>query len=152
MIINLLILLVSFLVIWTLGFLLHEWCHLFEARRHGMDGWISIGRYMGIPTFSVYFYGETPTSVYYAGGVYSGLIYLLISLIGIPFLYTWGFPIVASLFTVGIVNLFYGIYEGMFIEKLNTDSYIKYHYILYGICILACLIVMWNPLVSYLVG
>lgn len=150
MIINLFILILTFLVIWILGFLGHEYCHLIEARRHGKDGWIEIGSYKGIPTFSVYFYGEVPDSVYYAGGIYSGIIYLLMSLIGMIFIYTWGFPFVSSLFTVGIVNIFYGMYEGKYINELDTDEYMKYHYILYAICIVACLIIMWKPLVYYL--
>jgi len=150
-VINLLILVFIFFMIWILAFLGHELCHILEANRQGADGgYIIVTSHKGIPSLVCSWYGETSELAIYAGGVYSGIIYLAISILTMFGIYSWGFPLIFSFFTLGIVNIFYGLYEGMYLEDLEYDEYMRYHYIIYIICIISCLIIMWKPLIGYL--
>jgi hypothetical protein len=122
------------IIIWILGFILHEFCHLFAARLQGCKGKIVFKMYKGILGLRYSLVG-TPnniTIIDYAGGLATAIILFSISFI-MQFFYI---PIMIACFLVGFVNLAYGLFEGFFIRKLNYDKYMKYHYLLYLISLI----------------
>ena len=128
------------IIIWILGFILHEYCHLFAARLQGCKGKIIFKMYKGIPGLR-YSLDDTPdniTIIDYAGGLATAIILFSISFI-MQFFYI---PLMIACFLVGFVNLTYGLFEGLFIRKLNNDKYMKYHYIVYLMYLLLLLYIL----------
>jgi len=68
---------------------------------------------------------------YYLGGIGIGSVYVLTSMM-FYFVYM---PLFITLFLVGIAHFFYGIYEGLFIRKVELGIYMVYHYLIYLISI-----------------
>ena len=124
-----------FLVVWIFGFIFHEYCHLWAAKLQGCNGKIVINFYKGIiPSLQYQLFG-TPrniTMIDFAGGLGTAAILLPLSLI-MNFVYT---PLMIACFLVGLVNLTYGIYEGLLIRKLDYNTYMKWHYVLYAVTLI----------------
>jgi len=144
-------LVVIFLFFWILIFLWHEVCHIIEGFRKGAnEGKITIETYKGIPTMNCWSnYYPNGRSVQFAGGLYSGITSLLIGLI--PWYthtlsdFIFEFPLI----TIGIVNIVYGIYEGIYIHKIPYGEYMKYHYVVYGITILVMTLIYIPKIIEF---
>lgn len=146
------------LIIWGLGFMFHEICHGIESfRQTGNFGTIGFryfelklfGKKLRIPSMYHVSGGtlRNKKMYYLAGGIYSGLVMLGLSF---PFHYIY-LPIGMVLFTVGMVNLIYGRYEGEFILKLSYKKYMKYHYVIYIIVIGLCILFFIKEIYGWLI-
>jgi hypothetical protein len=121
---------ISFLLLWIPAFILHELCHKFEAWRQGCKTNIELWLHNKIPSMRcVITEGELQNRdmFYLAGGLYSGLILLILAII------TFGLPWLSSpLWLLATVNLLYSIYEKELLGKIPMDEYMRYHYIVYA--------------------
>ena len=123
---------ISFIIIWCIGFYLHEHCHGLGCLIQDSPYTVEFKWYNKKP--SLYMWCDCRVKhhwiVDYMGGMLCGLILLLLS---VAFQRLEVYCISAPLFIVGLVNFVYGIYEGIFIRKLEYDRYMLYHYYLYVI-------------------
>ena len=145
-------LIIVFLIFWLWIFTFHEICHILEGFRLGADeGRIYIESYNKIPTMTCWSnYPKDNRSVQYAGGLYSGIVSFLIGLIPYYTETLWDFIFEFPLITIGMVNIVYGIYEGIYIHNIPYDKYMKYHYILYIVTILIMIGIYYNKIVEFI--
>ena len=123
--------------------------HLLEAKRQGGNGSIKFRWYNGIPGYIIYIRNvKNIRLVDFAGGIYSSIILITLALI----FRLISFPIYFSLMLVGVVNFFYGIYEGIFIRKMDAKSYMKFHYLIYLMVTIIYFIEQGGNIVSYLLN
>jgi len=136
-----------FFVAWFGGFIIHELCHKFECERQGGKGYISIWFHHGIPSMRCgCSYATNDALVRLAGGLYAGILLMIISLISF-FIYT---PIHIATFICGLVNLTYSFYEMKYLPELDMDKYMFWHYILYLITIIIGLLLMSENIINYI--
>lgn len=143
--INFILTLPIFLFAWVTVFLLHELCHLIEAyRQNKQGGKINVFIRNGIPTFTASPKGKLKNvkSFNLAGGLYSGIISLLIGLIAV---YYHAIPFYISFITLGVLNIIYSIYEWRFLGEISLEQYYRYHYLVYGI-VLVIMAFIWRLL------
>lgn len=148
MILEFLQLVVSFFFTWVIIFILHEICHKAEAKRQGGDARIEVWFHNRIPSMRVIPYNVSNMMMFYfAGGIYAGLISIsfagILNILGVPILYI-------PLYILGIVNLFYGVYEGVFITNLPLNKYMKYKNYVYVIGIVIGLLIMSGEIWTYI--
>jgi len=75
---------------------------------------------------------------YYAGGILSGLLHIIIGLLCTDLVFKFGF------LTVGFVNLAYGFFEGHFLPKWgDTRRYKIGRYAVYLSIVVIALIIWW---------
>ena len=133
---------VAFALLWVIAFVLHEFYHVLEGlRQGGTDGRIIVTKHKNIPSMNATCNNLKNYELFaYAGGILTGITYLVLS---IPFVTKMCsfLPIEIPLVTIGLVNLVYGVYEGRTLYKWNKDKYMFWHYIVYGVVIMICLIV-----------
>ena len=114
--IHTIILIVMTIIYWAESFQMHELMHI---KSHGVKatGTIDVNE-IGMTCTS-----NNPTNPYssYAGGIYSGIIYLLVALMAYYY-GAWGFYLPAS--TFGVMNLVYGFYEGKYGARGRFKIYI----------------------------
>ena len=138
----------TFLLVWIFSFFFHEVCHYSTAKLLG-----------GKPKISVWFYKDIIPSmrclysnnlqdkwvVDFAGGGFTGLIMLIFatSLFGIL-----NCRFFISLFIIGFLQIVYGLFEMAYINRLDRDAYMKYHYGLYAIMIVVGIGLLWNEIWS----
>ena len=82
---------------------------------------------------------------YYLGGIGIGSVFAISSL---PFYFLY-MPLFITLFLVGMINFFYGLYEGLFIRKLDNIDYMAWHYILYFVTMIIGMILIRNQIINY---
>ena len=133
---------------WKYVFLDHELMHIMEHVRQGATkGGIEFSFYrlklidgisVPIPTMKCWGnYTANKDKVALAGGLYSGIQSLFIGACGWYSGLLWlEFPFV----TLGVLNIVYGIYERLFLGKINFDTYMRWHYVVYGITIATMII------------
>ena len=83
----------------------------------------------------------------YAGGLYSGIIFLIPGIYSLLSPSLWDFPFEFGLISVGLVNIVYGIYEGMFLHKLETSKYMTCHYLLYIVTLTIITSLYYNKII-----
>lgn len=145
--INGMALIIWFIVTWISGFAFHEICHALECKRGGGTPEIKFWAWKGIPSMMCTCSGSVSKLFYYAGGIYSGLVMLLLS--GIFFFIYM--PLFISLFIVGLVNLVYGFYEGNTITKIPRDAYMLGKNIIYTLTIIIGIILLRNYIWGWIV-
>jgi len=133
---NFISLLGLFFALWVLAAIGHECFHGLACLIQGCDFKIKIWFHelrkgIKIPSMMCIPEGilKDTDLFYYLGGVGLGCTFTLLSL---PFYFIY-MPLFITLFLIGMTHFFYGIYEGLFIRKLELKEYMLYHYILYGI-------------------
>jgi len=120
---------IAFILLWIPAFYLHELCHKFEALSQGCKSKISIWWNGLIPSMRCTITEGTLNDRWrfsLAGGFYSGTILIILSLI--LYQIEW---LSISIGVLGFINLIYSAYEALYIEKLSTKEYMKYHYWVY---------------------
>ena len=137
--------LIWFPLIWVLSFVFHEFMHCFEHMRQGGNSWkIQYWSWKGLPSMRVYLSGVqlNPASVHLAGGLYTSFFHLVVMCI---YLLLFGFQqngFVFSVCCIGLVQLFYGYYEMLYINMDDRNQYMLGHYILYGL-VISVFCVVW---------
>lgn len=130
-----------FIVVWILGFILHEFFHLFAAKLQGCDGKIELWFHNGIPSLRYRITDGSPGNIGiidFVGGL--GTSAVLFIMAGIMyFVYE---PLMIACFLVGSVNLTYGLYEGFMIRRLTNDPYMKWHYVVYAVTLVVGIIIV----------
>jgi hypothetical protein len=124
--------------------IIHEYGHMLGAYLQGVNSRIVSWKFCGLPSLKTYPDSAilNNTLFYISGGLFAGLILLIMFVCTIPS----GFnSILFPLSTLGVMHIIYSIYETYYIEKLSTKIYMIGHYILYGIVILSC-ILLWYGL------
>jgi len=127
-----------FPIIWILSFVCHEYMHCFEHMRQGGKSWkIQYWSWHGLPSMRVYLSGvqRNPAMVHLAGGLYTSVIHLFVLMLWVLL---YGFQqngFVYSIVCIGLVQFFYGYYEMTYINRVNRDTYMKAHYIVYFLVI-----------------
>ena len=132
-----------FLCLWIISFLLHEFSHGLECNRQtGQFGRIGVSiKYLtmwhepqgNIQNYSLYFL---------AGGLYSGLCFLLFSLLIYPYVL---FTLVYMLWIVGVTNIVYSVYEYKYLPVWgNNRQYTVGRYTVYLSVITVMVIVYWS--------
>jgi len=127
------------IVTWIEAFLLHELCHLLEAYRQGANSLaIRVWIWKFIPSFQAVA-DDIKNEFLFAlsGGLYSGLILLLETIIAIA---TGASVFILPLTVVTITNLIYSIYEAKYLYKIPMDVYMKWHYLIYAIGIVLAVV------------
>ena len=116
------------LITWIGGFSLHEYFHKWEAQKQGVNAHILVWFHYGIPSLCCVPDGKLVDRRRFllAGGLGSGAVLLLLSLIFLSYWY-----IFVPVFTVGLINLIYSFYEMNYRDVLQLKDYMKYHYLLY---------------------
>lgn len=130
--------LVSLVIIWLMGFLLHELCHIIEAFRQGNNtGYIRVWKSI-LPSFiAEYDNGLQNQNMFkLAGGLYSGLILLVPALIAYL---TGSVPLLFAFLTTAIANLAYAPYEMKYLWKINMNLYSIGRYTIYSAVIVIML-------------
>jgi len=147
--INLLPLTFIFIYSWFTIFLFHELCHIIEGFRHGADdAEIYIDKYWIFPTMRCWSnHNGHDDAVAFAGGIYSGIISLIIGIYAALTPTMWDFPFEFSFIVIGSINIVYGIYEGTFLNKLDYDEYMRYHYMIY-IVMFIIMVMVYLPLIG----
>ena len=112
--------------------LFHEFCHLMEGFFQGAtEGYIKVYWYKHLPSFYAVSNKVIDRNQFnLAGGLYSGVIFILMGCIALidyaPLFYI-------PLLSFGVLQVIYGFYERKYLPILSKDRYMKYHYWLYGI-------------------
>ena len=122
---------ISFIILWTPTFYLHETFHKLIAERQGCKAHIKIWFHNRIPSMRcmVTEGNLTDKDIFYvAGGLGSGIVLMLISVILFPI--PW---LCIAIGTLGSINLIYAPYEMIFIQRLPLKDYMYYHWFVYGI-------------------
>jgi hypothetical protein len=128
MILNFISLILIFVFVWITVNLWHELFHCLEAKRQGASKCRVSVNWFGM-TYSYSGSVNNTTQIRLAGGVYSSVLcFLLVFFVSTP---SWAF----SFWTLGWVQLFYGLYEG----------YVgcKYRYVLYAVVVCVCIVWWW---------
>lgn len=112
-----------FIFVWVTSFLLHEMMHI---KSQGPNGNIDVWKYGMTCTVEKM---TRPQLFYYAGGIFTSPIMFICALLSAGW-WSWSF------LTLGLVQLFYGIYEGY-----NHGNVSKRYYI-YGSVVIVMLI-LW---------
>jgi hypothetical protein len=124
--INIFYMIVTFICLWIIGFVLHEFGHILGARLTGGNGRIKFWMYKGIPSLKVIFSGDyhRPTALI-SGGLTTGIVYLISAILtDNPYL-------LYPLLTIGFINALYSLYELVFIDEISINKYMIGHYVLY---------------------
>ena len=155
-ILNLLWLIILFFGIWIIGMYIHELFHglacVIQGAKFSIHIWfykLKIGKHtIKIPSMLCTINGpiKNVALFYYLGGIGAGILLLLLSLV---FYYVY-VPLFIVLFLSGITNFFYGIYEGLLINKIPQDTYMKWHYVLYIVCIVIGMFGLRNIIINYI--
>jgi len=135
---NILLFIISSIIIWVLGFSLHEICHKIGGMIQGADSYIDIWWHKGIISMRCIYTDSLkyPWLAHISGGFVSGVTLMVLSLLTINYI-----ELFIPLFTVGFINFIYSFYETLYIRKYEAEKYMKWHYWLYlvsgiiGICI-----------------
>lgn len=139
---NELMILITFPIIWVMSWITHELMHALECKRQGAGeatiyyyfygGWIPAlqYKYMGII--------ENKKLVNLAGGLYTGILLLIIGLYAGYTPTQYDLNIEAAFIIIGVLQLVYGLFEWKYLGVLRHDLYMKRHYQLYA----AILIIM----------
>lgn len=140
-ILNFCVLVVFFFLLWILGAIGHELfhglaCYLQKSKFKIRFWWNELtisGKKIKLPSMICNPEGilKDYDMFYYLGGIGIGSLFTLVSLI-FYFIYM---PLFITLLLVGIANFFYGIYEGLYIRKIDLQIYMNWHYIVYLIAI-----------------
>jgi len=145
-----------FLICWCSVFLLHEFFHVLVCEIQGGKGKIEIWWYCmqlgSIPSMSCSCEAKIGKSInwnyfYYAGGLGAGFISTIAS---IPFYWIYP-PLFIGLFILGITNLLYGIYEGLFREKWQDEKYMSWHYLVEIVGVIIGVILLRNIIWSWVI-
>ncbi|MBE3093394.1 MAG: hypothetical protein IMZ52_00045 [Actinobacteria bacterium] len=157
---NFLWLLTLFGIIWILGAIGHELFHGIACKLQGVNYHIDFWwydfeisgkeavRHIKFPSLECYPHGKLTNDdmFYYLGGIGIGSVFAISSL---PFYFLY-MPLFITLFLVGMSHFFYGLYEGMFIRKLDRNEYMKFHYYVYLGVIILGMILIRNPIINYI--
>ena len=122
-----------FLFAWISSFLWHELMHI-KSQGLGWDGIIYVDRLGLRASCNSY---SSISWFYYGGGILSGLVFLILSFC----LSIYSLPIGYIFGMVGNTNLVYGIFEGRFIQTMNSKTYFFCRYSLYCITITVMVII-----------
>jgi len=127
---------ITSIVTWMGGFLLHEYFHKWEAQKQGIEAHILIKFDKGIPYFICIPEAALPNRGRFLliGGLGSGITLMLLAIIA----YTQWYLFV-PLFTVGGINLVYCLYEKRFKDNLSLSTYLRYRLYIYAISGIICL-------------
>jgi len=143
---NLIYLILAFFITFFITQIIHEFIHKWLAERQGAKAKIDIWFWHIIPSMSCSITGGSVNDLFYAAGILNGICLLFIS---IPLSYIWQLGFIVC-FVNGAIQLFYGIYELLFIHKLPQDKYMKYHYYIYlGTAIISSVLI-YKSILSYL--
>jgi hypothetical protein len=83
---------------------------------------------------------------YYLGGVGIGSTFVIISL-----LFYWVYmPVFIAMFLVGCAHFFYGLFEGLYIRKLEFNEFMRLHYWVYFWAIFIDMMIIANPIINYI--
>ena len=147
MVIEFIELLISFIIIWVLGFILHEICHLLECIRQAGKGKIEVWFNNNIPSMRCVCDTYMNYTLFkFAGGFLSGCLLLLIGAITLGYIPVIGIPLIL----VGLVNFVYGFYEAAFLSNIPFKDYMKWHYVLYGITLTLGIILLRNHIIDFI--
>lgn len=122
-----------FLFAWISSFLWHELGHI-KSQGILKDGVIYVDRFGLRASCNSY---SSISWFYYGGGILSGLVFLLLSFC----LVRYTLPIGYIFGMVGITNLVYGIFEGLYIQTMHSKTYILCRYSIYVTCITVMVII-----------
>ena len=121
----------------------HELCHYWLSKRKGGHPKIQIWLWHNIPSMRCL---NGTDSLFYFAGVLNAFVLVLFGLI----LYLFWLPVSIALFVNANVQLFYGVYEGFFINRLPRDTYMKWHYVIYVIAAIIGIILVRGMIASYM--
>jgi len=140
--VNLLTYILIFLFVWFTSFLWHELMHCFEAWRQGSTAQYIRPKFNQLHMY-MYYDGQVYNKnlISFAGGVYTSPVMFLLMLMSTG---VWQF----AWFTLGWVQLAYGIFEGFYSHKMPSDVYRVARYWLYFWVVLGC-IVFWVVMYFY---
>jgi len=123
-----------FLFLWVTSFLWHELMHL-KHRGLGGKGIIDVDVF----SMSALIDYKATSLFYLAGGLYTGIIFILAGFLVSDLVWMW------CLFTVGVVNLVYGFFEMHFLPKWGNSSRYQWNrYLLYCMVTIICIIIGWK--------
>ena len=155
MIFKLLELMIWFMISWIFAFIIHELCHKLSCGRQGGKGKIELWFYKlkGIPIPSMRCWCEAGSGqsinwneFYYSGGIGAGIISTIVSL---PFYWIYK-PLFIGLFILGVVNTFYGLYEGLFMQKLKRNIFMNYNYLVEAFGVLVGVLLLRSEIWSWI--
>jgi len=118
----------------------HELCHALECKRQGGNPKIKIWWHNKIPSMHCSCDKITNDKLFYfAGGVYNaGFLFAISTLLS-----SINQPLSDTLLVYAMIQLSYGTYEGIYIEKLSTAMYMKFKNYAYAIGSILGLILVW---------
>lgn len=121
---------VALVVLWIIGFMVHEFGHVLGALLSGGKAEIKVWKHKGIPSMMTVPIGKVDRNIFLlSGGLTTGWIYILLQLLAeSP-------PLKYGLLIVGLVNFAYALYEVLLKDRLHIDVYMKWHYVLYVVVI-----------------
>jgi len=147
-----------FWVVWIIGAVGHELFHglacYLQGAKFKISIWfheITIGkRKFKIPSMQCSPEGDMKNNdlFYYLGGVGLGGFFILLSVL----VFFFSQPLFIVLFLIGCAHFFYGLYEGMFIGKLDLETYMIWHYLVYVIGIAIGALVIRGRIYEYIFG
>ena len=135
-------------IFYMLSWVWHEFCHCLEYFRQGsteckIDVYKSTMRVTGN-------YDDNHTAVAYAGGIYSGITFLGLGLFAMYTPTLWDTWLEYFGITLGAMQIFYGIFEGNFLEKWYGNWKYNLRYLIYIGTILGGTILYWNKLIEFI--
>lgn len=135
-------LILIFILLYGISMLVHEFGHMIGITIQGSKARMEMWNWKGLPSLHV-----TPLTsikndklVDYMGGGFAGIIYLL--LFTLLLLDGASSAFLFSYLTLGIMHLIYGIYEGLLLRRLSVKRYMIGHYLLYGVVIVLCYVLL----------
>ena len=130
-----------FAYVWLSAFLLHELCHVLESiRQKAASGYICVTTSTyGLPSMYAYSLSIKDMDLFkLAGGLYSGIILLIMALVSKELI--WHF----SFITLAAINLYYSVYEMSFLGKITLKDFDKGRYGIYLVVFLIMLLVYYS--------
>jgi len=121
---------ITFIILWFLSMIIHEFGHKIGAAIQGVDSYIKIWFFGPIPSMKCIPKGVLKDKItfYIWGGLFSAYMMLIPTIIGLLFEINWLF--IPSII-IATIQFVYAIYEAIFIERLDIKTYMIWHYVLY---------------------
>jgi hypothetical protein len=130
--IDICLMIISFIFFWIFGFFIHEIGHYLGARLTGGNAKIRIWFYKNIiPSMETIPSGTYNRPIFLiSGGIFTCVLYMIFILI------SQNIYIMYPCFIIGYINLIYAYYETAYIDVWSRDKYMFFHYVLYAVVFL----------------
>lgn len=126
-IIDLLIAIPLFFILFFIAAPIHELFHYLDAWRRGGNPRIEIWFWNGIPSMRCIYSGKTTMLTDFIGGGGTFIVYLIFG--GISY-YIY-YPLFIAFICNAFAQIFYAFYETIFLHRLDVNTYMRYHYYSY---------------------